>query len=232
MQIVPGTGPPEDTVKGKTGQSYGHHLPRFLYLQRRKTDQASRPSAPKWPHASACWTQGSLPLLKCSAVTTWKDPRMLLSNTDPGKPTTLSLTRAFQNYSEHCREKQGEKIGNEESLQTFWLTQTWPATQASLLLPEPLTRGPQGAGPAPQAWFPHMWLSSSAWNISSHHPLPRHPDLFPVKSKEADFHSVADSGLTLALGFGPISWLKRKEPILPENPPPPLWLVWRVELCH
>lgn len=70
---------------------------------------------------------------------------MLLSNTDPGKPTTLSSTRAFQNDFEHCREKQGEKIGNEESLQTFWLTQTWPATQASLLLPEPLTKeAPRG----------------------------------------------------------------------------------------
>lgn len=82
-------------------------------------------------------------------------------------------------------------------------------------------RGPQGAGPAPQAWFPHLRLSSSAWNTSSHHPPPRHPDLFPVKSKEADFYSVADLGLTLALGFGPISWLKRKETIFPENPPPP-----------
>ena len=46
---------------------------------------------------------------------------MLLSNTDPGKPTTLSSTRAFQNDFEHCREKQGEKIGNEESLQNSGL---------------------------------------------------------------------------------------------------------------
>lgn len=66
---------------------------------------------------------------------------MLLSNTDPGKSTTLSLTKAFQNYSKHCREKQGER-NRKWRIHANILAYTDLASHPSfsLLLPEPVTK--------------------------------------------------------------------------------------------
>lgn len=158
---------------------------------------------------------------------------MLLSNTDPGKSTTLSLTRALQKYSKHCREKQGEKIGNEESLQTFWLTQTWPATQASLYSYQShWQQRPPGGWPSSSGLVPSHVTVLFCMEYLISPPTTQTSWFIPSKIQRGRFPLCSWLRAYPGSGFWTISWLKRKEPILPENPPPPLWLVWRVELCH
>lgn len=67
-------------------------------------------------------------------------PLSPLGRTQGRCPPTLILAsqqlcpwlELFKTILNTAGRNKGKEIGNEESTQTFWLTQTWPATQASL----------------------------------------------------------------------------------------------------